>query len=388
MTRRFTRMFQSLALAALTSATLGTHAQQQGVTDTEVVLGEIAPLTGPASVGSIALSLGTKMAVAEANAEGGIAGRKIRVISEDDGYVVTRAVQAARKLITSDKVFALANMSGSAPSVALLPMLKEVGIPAINVLSFPDSLHTPVVPNIWVAGASHMDTVETLATELNKRFPNKKWAVVTQDDELGSLMREGWEKARAKLKLNEVYKTAYRRGQKDFSAEMLAATRAGAEILLAGGIVTENIAMVKELERLGSKIPVGASWIGRYPAVLQAMGPAAENLYMADYVVPEGSAQSRAFYARAAKLLSEDDLKRVNRYTPVGYAGTKVLLEAMRRCGKALTWACTIKEMDATKNMETPVMAPLTFTPTNHFSRQKVNLMKANPKTMEFDPLQ
>lgn len=388
MTRKFNRTLQALAIASLASAALFAHAQQQGVTDTEVVLGEIAPLTGPASVGSVALSLGTKMAVAEANAEGGIAGRKIRVISEDDGYAVTRAVQAARKLITSDKVFALANMSGSAPSVALLPMLKEVGIPAINVLSFPDSLHTPVVPNIWVAGASHQDTVETLATELNKRYPNKKWAVVTQDDELGSLMREGWEKARAKLKLNEVYKTAYRRGQKDFSAEMLAATRAGAEILLAGGIVTENIAMVKELERLGSKIPVGASWIGRYPAVLQAMGSAAENLYLADYVAPEGSPQSRAFYARAGKFLSEDDLKRVNRYTPVGYAGTKVLIEAMRRCGKALTWACTIKEMDATKGMETAVMAPLSFTPTNHFSRQKVNLMKANPKTLEFDPIQ
>lgn len=385
-----TRLFSmglTSAIAALTIP-LAALAQQQGVTDTEVVLGEIAPLTGPASVGSVALSLGTKLAVAEVNAAGGLNGRKVRVISEDDGYAVTRAVQAARKLITSDKVFALANMSGSAPGVALLPMLKEVGIPAVNVLSFPDSLHTPVVPNIYVGGASHQDTVDALVTELNKRFPNKKWAVVTQDDELGSLMHQGWERAQARLKLNTVYKAAYRRGQKDFSAEMLAATRAGAEILLAGGIVTENIAMVKELERLGSKIPVGATWIGRYPAVLQAMGSAAENLYMIDYVVPEGSPQSRAFYARAARLLSEDDMKKVNRYTPVGYAGTKVLLEAMRRCGKALTWACTIKEMDNTTNFETHVMAPISFSPTNHFARQTLQLMRANPRTLEFEPLQ
>lgn len=388
MQTKFNRILSTLATALLAASAVTAHAQQQGVTDTEVLLGEIVPLTGAASVGSTALSMGTRMAIAEANAEGGIAGRKIRIISEDDGYVVTRAVQAARKLITSDKVFALANMSGSAPSVALLPMLKETGIPAVNVLSFPDSLHTPVVPNIYVAGASHQDTVEALATELNKRFPNKKWAVVTQDDELGNLMREGWDRAKAKLNLNEVYKTAYRRGQKDFSAEILSATKAGAEILLAGGIVTENIAMVKELERLGSKIPVGATWIGRYPSVLQAMGPAAENLYMVDYVAPEGSPQSRAFYSRAAKLLSEDDMKRVNRYTPVGYVGTKALIEAMKRCGKALTWACTIKEMDNTKGMETPVMAPIVYTPTNHFSRQKLMLMKANPKTLEFDPLQ
>lgn len=383
----FKRALPALAAALVMAGPLLAQAQQ-GVTDTEILIGEIAPLTGPASVGSVALSLGTKMAVAEVNAAGGINGRKIRVISEDDGYVVTRAVQAARKLITSDKVFALAAISGSAPSVALLPMLKETGIPAINVLSFPDSLHTPVVPNIYVGGASHQDSVEALVTELNKLYPNKKWAVVTQDDELGSLMREGWDRAQAKYKLNVVYKTAYRRGQKDFSAEMLSATKAGAEVLLAGGIVTENVAMVKELERLGSKIPVGATWIGRYPSALQAMGSAAGNFYMIDYVVPEGSAQSRAFYARATKLLSEDELKRVNRYTPVAYAGTKTLIEAMRRCGKALTWACTIKEMDATKDMETSVMAPINFTPKSHFSRQKLSLMKANVKTLEFEPLQ
>lgn len=382
------KRYLSVLVAAAFAAPLCGFAQQQGVTDGEIVIGEIAPLTGPASVGSVALSLGTKLAVAEANAAGGINGRKVRVISEDDGYVVTRAVQAARKLVTSDKVFALANMSGSAPSVALLPMLKETGIPAVNVLSFPDSLHTPVVPNIYVAGASHQDSVDALVTEMNKRFPNKKWAVVTQDDELGSLMSEGWTRAQTRLKINTVYKAAYKRGQKDFSAEMLAATRAGAEVLLAGGIVTENIAMVKELERLGSKIPVGGTWIGRYPAVLQAMGPAAENFYMIDYVAAEGSPQSRAFYARATKHLSEDELKKVNRYTPVGYAGTKVLLEAMKRCGKALTWACTVKEMDGTKNFETFVMAPLSFSPANHFSRQTLQLMKANPKTLEFEPLQ
>lgn len=149
-----------------------------------------------------------------------------------------------------------------------------------------------------------------------------------------------------------------------------------------------KVALALEPERLGMNIPAGATWIGRYPSVLQAMGSAAKSFYMVDYVVPEGSAQSRALCARAAKLLSDDDLKRVNRYTPVAYAGTKSLIEAMRRCGKDLTWACTIKQRNATKDMETGVLAPLNFTPTNHFSRQKLSLMKANPKTLEFDPLQ
>ena len=66
---------------------------QQGVTATEILIGEIAPLTGPAAVGSLGLSAGNKLAIAEANATGGINGRKLRLISEDDGYVVARTAR-------------------------------------------------------------------------------------------------------------------------------------------------------------------------------------------------------------------------------------------------------------------------------------------------------
>ena len=375
----------ALALCALHGLT---WAQQQGVTDKEILLGEIVPLTGVASVGSLGLSAGTKLAIAEANAAGGVNGRKLRLISEDDGLVVARAVQAARKLLTGDKVFALTATSGAAASQALLPMLKESGIPAMNVLSFPEQFHTPVVPNIYVAGATHQDSAEALATQMNKRFPAKKWAIVTQDDEVGFLLREGFERARKKLDLKVVYAATFRRGQKDFSAEILAATNAGAEVLFAGGILSENIAMVKELERLGSKIPVGISWIGRQSSsTLQMMGQAADNVHLIDYVVPDESPAGRAFIERARRSLSDDDYKRVNRYTLTGYAGTRVLIEAMRRCGKTLTWACTIKQLDATKDFETGVMAPLSFSPQSHFSKQSLMLMKANTKTFTYQPM-
>ncbi len=362
---------------------------QQGVTDTEILLGEIAPLTGPASVGSLALSAGNKMAIAEANNAGGINGRKIRLISEDDGYTVARSIQAARKLITSDKVFALLATSGSAPSLANLPMLKEVGIPAMNVLSFPNEFHSPVVANIFVAGATHQDTVEKLTQELNKKFPNKKWAAITQDDELGALMKEGFDKANAALNLNVVYTATYRKGQKDFSAEILAATNAGAEILLSGGIVTENAAMVKELDRLGNKMPVGVSWIARNnAATLQMMGPGVDNVYMVDYVIADESAEAKDFMKRAQQLLPEDEFKRVNRFALVGYAGTKTMLEAMKRCGKDLTWACAIKELDGLKNFDTKVMAPISFSPDSHFSKQTLMFMKADAKSMTLVPVQ
>lgn len=378
--------------AALTTVLLGgfsmVAAAQQGVTAGEILLGEILPLTGPASVGSLGLSAGTKVAIAEANASGGVNGRKLRLISEDDGLVVARAIQAARKLVTVDKVFALTSTSGSAASSALLPMLKETGIPAFNFLSFPTSFHTPVVPNIYVGGASHQDTMEQLVRQLAARYPNKKWAISLPDDEFGSLMGEGVDRARKDLNLTVVHTASYRRTQKDFSAEILAAVNAGAEILVTGAVVTETIAMLKELDRLGKKIPVGLSWVARNsPTIHEMMGPAFENVYLIDYVVADESAQGRDFMARAARFLSESDLKRVNRFSFVGYAGTTVLIEAMRRCGSDLTWACTIKELDSTKSMDTGVMAPISFTPTSHFATQALTLMKANAKTFSFEPI-
>ncbi len=377
--------------STLAAASLLLHVNaiaQQGVTDGEIVLGEILPLTGVASVGSLGLSAGNKLAVAEANAAGGINGRRIRLISEDDGFVVARSIQAARKLITSDKVFALTVTSGSSGSQALLPMLKESGIPAMNTLSFPEGFWNPTVPNLFAAGATHPDSAEQLAIQMNQRFPNKKWAIVTQDDETGSLLREGFERARKNLNLNVVYSTVFRRGTKDFSAEILAAQRAGVEVLFAGGILSENVAMVKELERLGINIPVGLSWIGRQSSsTLQMMGAAVDNVYLIDFVVPDESAEGRAFVEKARRLLSEDDFKRVNRYTIPGYVGTRALLEAIRRCGKAVTWACAIEQLNGLTNFETGVMPPLTFTSTQHFARQKLSLMKANPKTYTFQPL-
>lgn len=357
---------------------------QQGVTDTEILLGEVNPLSGISAVGSLGLSAGTKLAVAEANAEGGVNGRKLRLISEDDGGVVARAIQSMRKLLTSDKVFALTSTSGAAQSAAMLPQLKEAGVPAMNYLSFPESFHTPVVPNIFVSGATHQDTTEQMATQMAKRFPGKKFAIIMQDDELGFLMTEGFERAQKKLNLQLAYSAKYKRGTKDFSAEILAAVNAGAEILLTSGIVTENIAMAKELERLGKKMPMVVSWVGRYRAVLEAMGPAAENLYLVDYVTADESAQARAFKARASKYLPEDETKRMNRFSYTGYAGTKILIEAMRRCGKTLTWACTIKQLDGIKEFDTGVMEPVSYSPKEHFAKQPLTLMKANTKTLTF----
>jgi branched-chain amino acid transport system substrate-binding protein len=213
--------------------------------------------------------------------------------------------------------------------------------------------------------------------------------VVTQDDEYGELSRQGFEAAQKAKKLNVVSTAVYKKGQADFSSEMLRAKEAGVEVLYAGGVVGENVAMAKELERLGLKIPMGISFVSRVPVALQLMGSAGENVYVLDYVVAEESEKGKAFLNKAKALLSADDMKKVNRFTFTGYAGTRTLFEAIRRCGKALTWACTLTQLESLKDYETGVLSsPVSFSPSSHLSLQKLVLLKANPGTVSFKPVE
>jgi ABC-type branched-subunit amino acid transport system substrate-binding protein len=361
---------------------------QQGVTDTEIVIGDILPLSGPPALLGVAHNIGVRVAVAEINAQGGISGRKVRLISEDDGYVISRTLQGLRKLINIDKVFALTALSGSTQGQAALPLIKESGIPVITTISFAVDFYKPVIKNVFALGTLHPLVTSEVTKQLAARYPNKKWAIVTQDDEYGELTRQGFDEVQSTLKLDVVSSAIYKKGQTDFSSEMLKIKQAGAEVLYAGGVLSENVAMAKELERQGLKIPMGISYVGRLSATLKLMGTAGSNVYTADYVEAEESAKGKAFLQKVKSLVSDDDFKRINRFTMTGYAGARVLFEAMRRCGKALTAACTISQMESIKDYDTGVTSPVSFSPTSHLSLQKLQLLKGNPAMLSFDKVE
>lgn len=376
-------MAATLVAASMTAA----MAQDQGVTDDTILLGEVLPLTGAAAVGALALSAGHKLAVLEQNAAGGLHGRMLEIVQEDDGYVVPRGVQGVRKMLTSEQVFAMLVTSNTAVSSATVDMLTDMGIPTMNYLSFPEVFYEPVKDNIFVGGASHRDTTFALMQMMNEEYPDKKWAIVTGDSELGFQMREGIDPAVEEFGINVVYNETYRGGQKDFSAEMVAANNAGAEVLFAGGIVSENIAMVKEMERLGNDAPVVLSWIGRYaPAFLAPMGEAVKNVHMVDYVVADESPEGMAFMEKASEFLEASDMEKVNRFSMVGYASTKVLLNAIGQCAD-LTWTCVNDALEATTDFEVGVMSPISYSAESHFTKQDLQLMRVNPETLNYVPI-
>lgn len=381
------RLLKGLAAAALLAVPAGTATAEQGVTDTEILLGEVEPLTGPPGLLGIAHNIGVKLAMAEVNAEGGIGGRQLRLIAEDDGYVTSRTIQSLKKLIGSDKVFALTSLSGSGQALASLPIVKAAGIPAMVPIGPLPPLYEPPNDNIFVVGQSYTEGMHQLALYLAKTYPGKKWGIILQDDDYGKALGQGIEQAKAEAEINVAYETTYARGQKDFASEMLRVKDAGVEVLIAGGIISENIAMVKEAEKLGIAPVIATFWPGRVPEVLKAIGPASNGIYSVDYVAPLQSDAGKAFVELAKKYLSEDEVKRVNRYTMSGYASTKTLIAAMKACSDDLTWACTIDKLQNGAPVESGVMAPIGFGEGNRFSNSPVTIMKANFETLSYSPV-
>ena len=369
----------------LAGSLLAVQAAEQGLTDSEILVGEVNPYTGPPALLGVAHANGVKLAFAEANAAG-INGRKLKLLTEDDGYATSRTLQAVRKLIDQDKVFALMGVSGTGQSTAALPIIEKSGIPTVISVAPAAPQYEPPRKNIFVVGQVYAEGIRQLALYLADKNPGKTWAIVTQDDDYGLAVREGFEAAAKAKGIKTVFSANYKRGQTDFASEMLRLKESGAQVFLAGGIIGENVAMLKELEKLAYKPVVGIFWPGRVEAVLKLAGPQSDGLYAVDYVEPLAGPKGIAFLEKAKALLPENEAKGVNRYTEAGYAAGRVLVEALRRCGKDLTRDCAVKELENTKNLETGVMDPITFGPGKRFSDSKVQIMQADFGTLSYTP--
>ena len=105
--------------------------QTPGVTDTEILIGNIQDMSGPIKELGFLIPAGTNMYLDYINAQGGVHGRQIKMLIEDHGYNPQKAVVAAKKLIEKDQVFCLYNVMGTSPAEALRPVLEESGVPLI-----------------------------------------------------------------------------------------------------------------------------------------------------------------------------------------------------------------------------------------------------------------
>lgn len=382
--RLMTRIAGIVALGALAGAA---QAAEPGLTATEIRIGEILPLTGPVSFAGEAHYLGTKIALAEANASGGVAGRKIVALTEDDGYVPARSFQAAQKLL-EDGVFAITGTSGTSHLNAMLPMFIEQKVLTLVTINPAEQAYNPVKKNVFVIGTDYGNAiyagVQYAVQKLGKK--DARFGLIYQDDDFGANNKLGYERAMKDFGLKSVVAIPYKRGQKDFSAEMLRVQNEKVDFLVSGGIIAENVAIFKEAKKLGmTDLRVSTVWTAHLPIVQQLAGDAGDGYYTADYMADLSDPEAAPFVEAAKKFLTADEMKKVNRYTMASYSGASILIQSIRSCEKDLTRDCVIAQLESGRKFSVNgATAPFGFSPTKHFSDSPVSVMVSDTKNARF----
>ena len=176
----------SLLFVALATASSLCAAQQQGISKTEILVGTIQDLSGPlAGYGKQARN-GMLLRIDEINEQGGINGRKIKLLVEDNGYDPKRAVLATQKLVNQDKVFLIASHIGTPMNNAAMPVMFEKNVINFMPLSAGREMYDPPHKLKFASVASYYDTMRMNVAKLYKEKGAHKACALYQDDEFGN----------------------------------------------------------------------------------------------------------------------------------------------------------------------------------------------------------
>jgi branched-chain amino acid transport system substrate-binding protein len=258
-----------LVAAGLVAGTAA--AQTQGISKTEIVLGSIQDLSGPLATYSKPLVNGLRMRIDEINDEGGINGRKLKLIVEDSGYDPKKGVLAAQKLVQSDKVFAVIGTIGTPINLATMPIQAEKNVINFLPLTAARQMYDPPTPLKWSFAAPYYDQVRAGTKYMVKTKGYKRVCVLYQDDDFGQEILQGTEQGLKEIGMQLAERTSYKRGATDFSSQVQRLRNASCDFVVLGTVIRETIGSVGEARKIGWNVDFMGS-TASYDALIPKLG--------------------------------------------------------------------------------------------------------------------
>ena len=343
-----TTMGVAVAVAAIAAAS-SAYAQQRGVTATEVVFGMPTDLSGPAATYGVSSSNGVKMRFDEVNAAGGINGRKLKLIVEDQAYQVPKAVQACNKLINRDKVFAFVGPLGTPMNNACFKDQFAAGVPNLFPLSAARSIYEPFEKLKFYGAASYVDQIRAGIQYFVKNKGVKTVCVMYQDTDFGKEILEGAELQTKKLGIEIVEKTAHKPTDSDFTAPITKLREAKCELIAMGTIVKDTIVPYTTARKAGWTDVTFLGSAATYDLVVGA-APGMDGFYgMGLTEMPYADSEHpkvKAFVEAYKKKWKIDP----NIGAVYGYVAADLTVQGLINAGKDLTTDSFVKGMEAIKD--------------------------------------
>lgn len=244
-----------------------------GVSEHEIVFGQTAALDGPAAALGLGMKEGLETAFNEANEAGGIKGRKLKLISVDDGYEPPRAIATAKALIHDDHVFALLGAVGTPTSAAVEPVAVEAGVPFIGAFTGAEFLRDPYNPEVVNIRASYFEETAAMVYHLTKDLGISRIAIFYQDDAFGQAGLTGVKRALERHSLSLVGEGTYERNTIEVSPALTTIRKADPQAVIMIGAYQPCAEFIKQARSLKfDPVFVNISFVGS-DALARALGP-------------------------------------------------------------------------------------------------------------------
>jgi len=226
------------------------HANDPGVSNQRILLGQSAAFSGPAAQLGIQMHAGAKAYFDFVNRRGGVYGRKIEIVTADDKYEADLAEKNTHQLIEKDGVFALFGYVGTPTSNAALPIVLKEHIPFFAPFTGAQSLREPLKREVFNIRASYFDETEHLIDQLFK-LGIKNIAVFHQNDAYGKSGLEGVERAMKKRGLTIVDTATVERNSIDVAAAVTKLNAKKPDVIIQITAYASAAAYIKEMRKNG-----------------------------------------------------------------------------------------------------------------------------------------
>ena len=335
-----------------------------GASDTEIKIGQTMPYSGPASSYST-IGLVMKAYFDKINAEGGVNGRKITLLSQDDGFVSSKTVEATRRLVEQDDVLFIAGSLGTAPNAAVQKYLNIKKVPQLFVATgatrWGDPEHFP-----WTMGWQPSYQIEgaILGRYTAATYPTAKIGVLYQNDDSGKDYIKGFKAGLGDAAKLIVAETSYELSDPTVDSQVITLKTAGADVFFLHAnprFVAQAIRRTFELTWKPAIIlpSVGAS-VGAAlaPAGLEKSIGAVTAAYMKDPTdkVWEGDKGFQDWLAFMKQWYPRGSL--IDGSNAYGYSMAQTIVQVLKQCGDELTRENVMKQAASMKDLELPMLLP------------------------------
>jgi len=334
-----------------------------GLCMAQIKVGQTAGFTGAAAAGVKEITDGAKLYLDSVNAEGGVNGQTIELVSMDDKFDPKLTVENAKKLIADPKIVALFLNRGTPHSQAIMPLLTEGRIPLIAPSTGAMALHQPVHPWVFNVRATYQREAEHVTRHLAMAGAERV-ALIQVNDSFGTDAAAGALKVFKEEGKQPATHQIFDRAKPDFATLVPKVVAAQPLSILFIGTGTAVVDGVKALRAAGSRATIATLSPNASAGFIKSMGENAQGMIISQ-VFPSARSLKVSMAAEASRLAQAKNLPELTPQMLEGFAAAKVLVAALRRSNKEITRSSIRKALDGFNRVDIGGLE-VSFSPTDH----------------------